>query len=106
MERRFRVFIPFIGQALFDEWLILIGRLIRETLTSGINAEADNLRALGDEILVEAMGVRMLGVDAKPSKAELAAQRQWLYGKSLTIAGGTMEVQKNIIAKRVLGLPD
>ena len=38
------------------------------------------------------------------SKEELAAQRQWLYGKSMTIAVGTMEVQKNIIAKAILGL--
>jgi hypothetical protein len=30
----------------------------------------------------------------------------WLYGKSLTIAGRTKEVQLNIIAERVLGLPD
>jgi alkylation response protein AidB-like acyl-CoA dehydrogenase len=32
--------------------------------------------------------------------------QKWLYQKSLTIAGGTKEVQLNIIAKRVLGLPD
>ncbi len=32
--------------------------------------------------------------------------RTWLHQKSLTIAGGTAEVQRNIIAKRVLGLPD
>jgi len=74
--------------------------------SSAVKLTGALLKQEGDEILVEAMGVRMLGVDAQPSKEELAAQRQWLYGKSLTIAGGTMEVQKNIIAKRVLGLPD
>jgi alkylation response protein AidB-like acyl-CoA dehydrogenase len=37
---------------------------------------------------------------------ELEALQKWLYQKSLTIAGGTKEVQLNIIAKRVLGLPD
>ncbi len=35
-----------------------------------------------------------------------AATRTWLRQKSLTIAGGTAEIQLNIIAKRVLGLPD
>jgi alkylation response protein AidB-like acyl-CoA dehydrogenase len=37
---------------------------------------------------------------------EIDATRNWLKQKSLTIAGGTKEVQMNIIAKRVLGLPD
>lgn len=74
--------------------------------SSAVKLTGALLKQEGDEILVEAMGVRMLGVDEQQTKEELAAQRQWLYGKSLTIAGGTMEVQKNIIAKRVLGLPD
>jgi alkylation response protein AidB-like acyl-CoA dehydrogenase len=64
------------------------------------------LKQEGDELMVEAMGTRSLGADDNIAKEELAIQRQWLYGKSLTIAGGTKEVQKNIIAKRVLGLPD
>ena len=37
---------------------------------------------------------------------ELSTTRDWLKQKSLTIAGGTKEVQMNIIAKRVLALPD
>jgi alkylation response protein AidB-like acyl-CoA dehydrogenase len=32
-------------------------------------------------------------------------QRQWLWSKAASIAGGTSEVQKNIIAERLLGLP-
>lgn len=38
--------------------------------------------------------------------SEKAITREWLYGKASTILGGTSEVQLNIIAKRVLGLPD
>jgi alkylation response protein AidB-like acyl-CoA dehydrogenase len=37
---------------------------------------------------------------------ELQTTRMWLFGKAMTIAGGSSEVQLNIIAKRVLGLPD
>ena len=41
--------------------------------------------------------------------AEAAAdgrwQRQWLWSKAASIAGGTSEVQKNIISERLLGLP-
>jgi len=37
---------------------------------------------------------------------ELDATRGWLRDRAVTIYGGTNEVQMNIIAKRVLGLPD
>ncbi len=36
---------------------------------------------------------------------ELAMCRLWLEAKSISIAGGSNEIQLNIIAKRVLGLP-
>ncbi len=35
-----------------------------------------------------------------------AAVRNWLFGKAGTIAGGSFEVQNNIITKRILGLPE
>ena len=37
---------------------------------------------------------------------ELESTRGWLRDRAVTIYGGTNEVQQNIIAKRVLGLPD
>lgn len=37
---------------------------------------------------------------------EIGATRSWLASRAVTIYGGTNEVQANIIAKRVLGLPD
>lgn len=59
------------------------------------------------ELQIAAMGFRGVGWDgAAFSDDELSATRTWLRQKSATIAGGTAEVQLNIIAKRVLGLPD
>ena len=37
---------------------------------------------------------------------EIDATRQWLRARGNSIEGGTSEIQLNIIAKRVLGLPD
>ena len=39
-------------------------------------------------------------------ESELKATRDWLRSRGNTIEGGTSEVQLNIIAKRVLGLPN
>ncbi|MGH0031671.1 MAG: acyl-CoA dehydrogenase family protein [Myxococcota bacterium] len=56
--------------------------------------------------------VRMAGPDALgwegPGYAEddLALTRAWLRSRGTSIEGGTSEIQLNIIAKRVLGLPD
>ena len=59
------------------------------------------------ELHLSALGQQGIGWEADGfSTAELNATRTWLRQKSLTIAGGTAEVQLNIIAKRVLGLPD
>lgn len=70
-------------------------------LTGALNAQD------GHELLIEAMGSRGLGVSGEGFDAsEIEATRNWLRQKALTIAGGTKEIQLNIIAKRVLGLPD
>ena len=39
-------------------------------------------------------------------KEDIDQTRDWLRSKANSIEGGTTEVQYNIIAKRVLGLPD
>ncbi len=38
--------------------------------------------------------------------SELSGTREWLYYRAASIYSGSNEVQRNIIAKRVLGLPD
>ena len=40
------------------------------------------------------------------SDLDLATTRQWLYDRASSIYSGSNEIQRNIIAKRVLGLPD
>jgi acyl-CoA dehydrogenase len=56
--------------------------------------------------LLALLGSQGLGWEGEEfSDEELRAVRQWAMSKSLTIAGGTHEIQLNIIAKRVLGLP-
>lgn len=59
------------------------------------------------ELLLKIMGERALGwQDEKHfTEAELSIPFDWMGAKTHTIAGGTSEIQLNIIAKRVLGLP-
>ncbi|MDC3331377.1 acyl-CoA dehydrogenase family protein [Pseudomonadales bacterium] len=59
------------------------------------------------ELLLKAMGSQMLGWEGAGFDAEeLDSTRDWLRTKANSIEGGTSEVQLNIIAKRVLSLPD
>ncbi len=59
------------------------------------------------ELLLDAGGMSALGWGGQGfSQRELATTRSWLRSKANSIEGGTSEVQLNVIAKRVLGLPD
>jgi alkylation response protein AidB-like acyl-CoA dehydrogenase len=59
------------------------------------------------ELLLETMGSKALGWEEGGfTERELGTTRQWLRSKANSIEGGTSEVQLNVIAKRVLGLPD
>lgn len=59
------------------------------------------------ELMLDLMGSQALGWEGESfSDKEIATTRNWLRSKANSIEGGTSEVQLNIIAKRVLGLPD
>ena len=59
------------------------------------------------ELLLDVMGSQALGWEGDGFEDnELAVTRSWLRSKGNSIEGGTSEVQLNVIAKRVLGLPD
>ena len=66
-----------------------------------------NLRKERAEMQVSMMGTQGVGWEGEHITGnEQETTRQWLAGKAGSIAGGSNEVQLNIIAKRVLGLPD
>jgi len=60
-----------------------------------------------NELSVRIAGPQALGWEGPGfDEDELALTRDWLRSRGNSIEGGTSEVQLNIIAKRVLGLPD
>jgi alkylation response protein AidB-like acyl-CoA dehydrogenase len=81
---------------------------------SGPSAVSSVLKNVGSwvrqaraELAVEVLGHQGLGWGGDAfSETEVGVTKAWLRGKSGTIAGGSQEVQLNIISKRILGLPD
>ena len=75
--------------------------------TSIIKYAAAEFAKERSELMVEAMGGAGLGWSGDGfSDAERLAVRGWLRTKANSIEGGTSEVNLNVVAKRVLGLPD
>ncbi|PCJ22267.1 MAG: acyl-CoA dehydrogenase [Gammaproteobacteria bacterium] len=59
------------------------------------------------ELMLEIMGSQGLGWSGDEfNEEEIASVRAWLHGKAMSIYGGSHEVQKNIISKNILGLPE
>ncbi|MFA7647220.1 MAG: acyl-CoA dehydrogenase family protein [Phenylobacterium sp.] len=75
--------------------------------TSIIKYAAASFAQERSELMIEAMGHQGLGWEGDAFKGhELTATRGWLRSKGNSIEGGTSEVNINVVAKRVLGLPD
>jgi len=85
-----------------------------EESKQGPNATSSMLKNYGCELnkrryelMLQAIGSQGLGWEGEGFNAEeLQLTREWLRSKANSIEGGTSEVQLNVIAKRVLGLPD
>ena len=59
------------------------------------------------ELMLRIAGPQSLGWEGEGFEPdELSLTREWLRSRGNTIEGGTSEIQRNVIAKRVLGLPD
>jgi alkylation response protein AidB-like acyl-CoA dehydrogenase len=59
------------------------------------------------ELMLEILGTQGLGWEGEGfTDQEIGVTRSWLRSKGNSIEGGTSEVQLNVVAKRVLGLPD
>jgi alkylation response protein AidB-like acyl-CoA dehydrogenase len=75
--------------------------------TSIIKYAAASFAQERSELMVETLGHQGLGWEGEGfSPAELVATHGWLRSKGNSIEGGTSEVNINVVAKRVLGLPD
>jgi alkylation response protein AidB-like acyl-CoA dehydrogenase len=60
-----------------------------------------------NELFLSILGPQAIGWEgAGFTDRELKLTREWLRSRANSIEGGTTEIQLNIIAKRVLGLPD
>jgi alkylation response protein AidB-like acyl-CoA dehydrogenase len=72
----------------------------------GPEASVRKLLGVEHEQRVQELGLVLLGPESATVEGEA---RQWAHGflstRCLTIAGGTSEVQRNVIAERILGLP-
>jgi alkylation response protein AidB-like acyl-CoA dehydrogenase len=59
------------------------------------------------ELTMELMGSQGVGWEGDNyTKEELNNVKDWLWGKAISIYGGSFEVQNNIISKNILGLPE
>ncbi|AGC46120.1 acyl-CoA dehydrogenase [Myxococcus stipitatus DSM 14675] len=75
--------------------------------SSALKLQAMELRQRWRELKVELAGFQGLGWEGPGFSAEeLRLTRDWLRSRANSIEGGTSEIHLNIIAKRVLGLPD
>jgi len=75
--------------------------------TSLFKIYATELNQRRYELLTDILGPDALGWEGPGfDDDELEITREWLRSRGNTIEGGTSEIQLNIIAKRVLGLPD
>lgn len=68
-----------------------------------VGTEAEKTKS---ELLLAILGSRGLGWEGDGfTEAEIDTVRLWAMSKAMTIAGGTSEVQLNVVAKNVLQLP-
>ena len=64
------------------------------------------LHAIAAGIHTSSSNAALLVTGRDPTSAEAGPwARQWLWSKAAGIAGGTSQVQRDIIAGRILGLP-
>jgi alkylation response protein AidB-like acyl-CoA dehydrogenase len=68
-------------------------------------AWSDMTQHLSDTALAVVGEPAPLWHDARGNPADGKWQRQWLWSKAASIAGGTSEIQRTIIGERILGLP-
>jgi alkylation response protein AidB-like acyl-CoA dehydrogenase len=73
---------------------------------SGSEAAVRKLLGVQHDQHVQEVGMRVAGIEATAAEGDAATwSASFLFNRCLTIAGGTSDVQRNVIAERLLGLP-
>lgn len=68
---------------------------------------ATNVAQTRSELTLEIMGHQGVGWEGEEfTGQEKETVKTWLFGKAMSIYGGSFEVQNNIISKNILGLPE
>lgn len=96
------------------DWRAFLATVKRVSAQSGVSVASSMLKIVGtklgqarEEMLIEILGMQGLGWSGEGfAEAEIEQVRDWLFGKATTVYGGSSEIQTNIIAKRILGMPD
>jgi alkylation response protein AidB-like acyl-CoA dehydrogenase len=111
---------PVLRQRIADAWIHgEVIRLIGERITAALAAggqpgpEASVKKVLADEhgqrvtsVVKDLCGPGGMFVDAGPLGTEVGEWHwAYLFARALTIGGGTGEVQRDILAQSILGLP-
>ncbi len=94
---------------------LTLGRVMAESRNSNgpsltasiLKNSATKVAQTRAELTLEFMGNHGLGWEGEYFEPEeIETVRGWLFGKAMSIYGGSFEIQNNIISKRILGLPD
>ncbi len=73
---------------------------------SGSEAAVRKLLGVQHDQHVQEVGLELMGPDAAIDEGEAAPWvHSFLFNRNLTIAGGTSDIQRNVIGERLLGLP-
>ena len=98
---------------IIEEVLRFVGLRVRAALESGRapGPEGSIAKLMGSRLVTKAAAVGIAiagprGLACLPDDhATLTVRKGFLHAPSMSIAGGTTEIQRNIIGERVLGLP-
>ncbi|MFK0572169.1 acyl-CoA dehydrogenase family protein [Endozoicomonas sp.] len=91
-------------QRMMDEFAQGVGDMNVAMILKYVGTEEEKRKY---ELILKMAGEQALGWSGDGfSEAELQLTRDWLSSRTHSIAGGTSEIQLNIIGRRVLGLPD
>jgi len=99
-----------VDEAAFRAWLTMVGEQARAkeahpAISSALKYYGAELNKRRWELMVAIGGADALEWEGEHSQDGTAA-RTWLRTKANSIEGGTSEVQLNVVAKRILGLPE